>query len=81
MAARTNDLPIISLLVEKIQFGVGCSENKLTAKAAKSAEKNKTSLLALCVLRGEIFMVIGVVRQGVRCKNRTRIAALALFYK
>jgi len=31
-----------------------CSENKLTAKAAKSAKKNKTSLRALCVLRGKI---------------------------
>jgi len=39
---------------------VTCSENKLTAKAAKSAKKNKPSLRALCVLRGKIFMVMGV---------------------
>jgi len=37
-----------------------CSANKLTAKYAKRAKKNKTSLGALCVLRGKIFMVMGV---------------------
>jgi len=37
---------------------VTCSENRLTAKAAKSAKKNKPSLRALCVLRGKIFMVM-----------------------